>query len=571
MASRRLEEQLDVHLLGRGRRARLEGAFRRVVRHWMGSRRRRCSARARAVPERARRAGADDRGGRRRRMSVIAVLQRRGAGTSMTAGGSSRDNVAPPPSAPSGGSRAASSRDRQRARPSRSDRPAPRGRRLARLRSHPVRCFMAMDTADKLRDPRRRGPSTTPPAPRAAPSAPTGVERAWGTRRGWASATATRRTAGASLLKILLTNRASTTAATGVNRVSNDVPRAGFTVEEVVRLTIEFYRRNYIEGLFLLRVAWRLTDAARPRSSAADRALLSVGSSGSRLLRGVVGASEEALTKAGRVRGSGLRERRGTARAGRARSPRRRSVDRLRGVGHGLVGGDRRGHSGAGCRRASTPGGPRSRDAVGGVAPAGQSTQLIVGATRMGPFDRSSRRPIRSDEIASLWRAHTAYSPIPRAHQDPPRCIVRSSASTGSTRWTGCCASTAPHREVVTRGDATSSPRAVDPKMARALAHRDFSSTSSAPPARRRACRAWGHGAGRGASSARGSSPPPVCGGPPAAERPSSACPRRRLRGLRGEGGRPATSTRGPAEKTSTKDRRCASRRDGSAKSGQRV
>ncbi|AHD02987.1 hypothetical protein METH_07750 [Leisingera methylohalidivorans DSM 14336] len=36
-----------------------------------------------------------------------------------------------------------------------------------------------------------------------------------------------------------------------VNRVSLNVPRARFNVEEVLKLTIEFYRRNYIEGLFL--------------------------------------------------------------------------------------------------------------------------------------------------------------------------------------------------------------------------------------------------------------------------------------------------------------------------------
>jgi predicted DNA-binding helix-hairpin-helix protein len=36
-----------------------------------------------------------------------------------------------------------------------------------------------------------------------------------------------------------------------VNRASNNVPRARFTVEEIVKLTLDFYMRNYIEGLFL--------------------------------------------------------------------------------------------------------------------------------------------------------------------------------------------------------------------------------------------------------------------------------------------------------------------------------
>jgi len=54
-----------------------------------------------------------------------------------------------------------------------------------------------------------------------------------------------------SLLKILLTNACIYDCAYCVNRRSNDVPRASLTPEEVAELTIGFYRRNYIEGLFL--------------------------------------------------------------------------------------------------------------------------------------------------------------------------------------------------------------------------------------------------------------------------------------------------------------------------------
>ncbi|MCL1956893.1 MAG: putative DNA modification/repair radical SAM protein [Fibromonadales bacterium] len=54
-----------------------------------------------------------------------------------------------------------------------------------------------------------------------------------------------------SLLKILLTNVCLYDCAYCANRKSNDVPRATFKVEEVVKLTTEFYKRNYIEGLFL--------------------------------------------------------------------------------------------------------------------------------------------------------------------------------------------------------------------------------------------------------------------------------------------------------------------------------
>ncbi|MEG1256740.1 putative DNA modification/repair radical SAM protein [Clostridium sp.] len=54
-----------------------------------------------------------------------------------------------------------------------------------------------------------------------------------------------------SLLKILLTNYCIYDCAYCINRRSNDVERAAFTVDEVVNLTMNFYRRNYIEGLFL--------------------------------------------------------------------------------------------------------------------------------------------------------------------------------------------------------------------------------------------------------------------------------------------------------------------------------
>ena len=54
-----------------------------------------------------------------------------------------------------------------------------------------------------------------------------------------------------SLLKIMLTNYCMFDCAYCINRRSNDIPRATFSVSELVELTIEFYRRNYIEGLFL--------------------------------------------------------------------------------------------------------------------------------------------------------------------------------------------------------------------------------------------------------------------------------------------------------------------------------
>jgi probable DNA metabolism protein len=63
-----------------------------------------------------------------------------------------------------------------------------------------------------------------------------------------------------SLLKILFTNYCIYDCAYCVNRSSNDIPRAAFAPDEVVALTIDFYRRNYIEGLFLSSGVWKSPD-----------------------------------------------------------------------------------------------------------------------------------------------------------------------------------------------------------------------------------------------------------------------------------------------------------------------
>ena len=63
-----------------------------------------------------------------------------------------------------------------------------------------------------------------------------------------------------SLLKILFTNECIYDCKYCINRSSNDVKRASFTPDEVCELTIEFYRRNYIEGLFLSSGVWKSPD-----------------------------------------------------------------------------------------------------------------------------------------------------------------------------------------------------------------------------------------------------------------------------------------------------------------------
>lgn len=68
-----------------------------------------------------------------------------------------------------------------------------------------------------------------------------------------------------SLLKILLTNHCIYDCAYCVSRKSNDIKRAAFTVDEVVELTINFYRRNYIEGLFLSSGIFKDADTTMER------------------------------------------------------------------------------------------------------------------------------------------------------------------------------------------------------------------------------------------------------------------------------------------------------------------
>lgn len=63
-----------------------------------------------------------------------------------------------------------------------------------------------------------------------------------------------------SLLKILLTNKCIFDCKYCINRSSNDIKRAAFTPEEIAELTINFYRRNYIEGLFLSSAVYKKPD-----------------------------------------------------------------------------------------------------------------------------------------------------------------------------------------------------------------------------------------------------------------------------------------------------------------------
>jgi putative DNA modification/repair radical SAM protein len=103
-----------------------------------------------------------------------------------------------------------------------------------------------------------------------------------------------------SLLKILLTNHCIYDCAFCVSRKSNDVTRAAFTVDEVVELTMSFYRRNYIEGLFLSSGIFKNADFTMERLvRIAKRLRLEERFNGYIHLKTIPGASQELLTEAG--------------------------------------------------------------------------------------------------------------------------------------------------------------------------------------------------------------------------------------------------------------------------------
>jgi len=103
-----------------------------------------------------------------------------------------------------------------------------------------------------------------------------------------------------SLLKILLTNHCIYDCLFCVSRKSNDIKRAAFTVDEVVDLTMNFYRRNYIEGLFLSSGIFKNADFTMERLLLVCKKLrLEQRYNGYIHLKTIPGASEELIKEAG--------------------------------------------------------------------------------------------------------------------------------------------------------------------------------------------------------------------------------------------------------------------------------
>ncbi|WP_216935633.1 MULTISPECIES: putative DNA modification/repair radical SAM protein [unclassified Acinetobacter] len=103
-----------------------------------------------------------------------------------------------------------------------------------------------------------------------------------------------------SLLKILYSNVCIFDCSYCVSRRSNDVQRAAFTVQEVVDLTMNFYRRNYIEGLFLSSGIFKSADHSMERMLQAVKKLrLEENFNGYIHLKTIPGTSQEITTEAG--------------------------------------------------------------------------------------------------------------------------------------------------------------------------------------------------------------------------------------------------------------------------------
>lgn len=104
-----------------------------------------------------------------------------------------------------------------------------------------------------------------------------------------------------SLLKVMLTNYCMYDCAYCINRRSNDIKRATLSVTELEEITMEFYRRNYIEGLFLSSGVVRNPDYTMERLTAIVRDLRTKHRfNGYIHLKSIPGASQELLTEAGR-------------------------------------------------------------------------------------------------------------------------------------------------------------------------------------------------------------------------------------------------------------------------------
>lgn len=206
-----------------------------------------------------------------------------------------------------------------------------------------------------------------------------------------------------SLLKILFTNYCIYDCKFCVNRVTSDIPRARFTVDEVVRLTLEFYRRNYIEGLFLSSGIIQSPDYTMEQLVAVARKLRTEHRYGGYIhLKTIPGCSGKLLTEAG-LHADRLSVNIELPTAGDlaelAPEKERPTIEGSMVEIHDKI-SEQRTDRKAGFRAPA-------------FAPAGQSTQMIVGATPTPDVQILSTANELYDAHRLRRVYYSAYSPIP--------------------------------------------------------------------------------------------------------------------------------------------------------------
>jgi putative DNA modification/repair radical SAM protein len=221
-----------------------------------------------------------------------------------------------------------------------------------------------------------------------------------------------------SLLKVLLTNACNYDCLYCVNRTSSNVPRARFTIEEVVKLTLDFYRRNYIEGLFLSSGIIRSADYTMEQVVSVARKLREEHHfRGYIHLKTIPEADDALITEAGKYADRlsiniEVPEEDSLARLAPEKDVRaiRRTMGRLRLKLDEAKEAQKEAQKKTQASKAKPP----------RFAPAGQSTQMIVGA------DSSNDQTILATS-ANLYGAYrlkrvyySAFSPIPDSSRALP-------------------------------------------------------------------------------------------------------------------------------------------------------